>query len=61
MAELGNETLLELLKKMIMIRAFEEEAEKLFMKGLVHGTMHLSEGEEAVAVGAVFAIKKQIT
>lgn len=56
--DLDQNILIEMLRKMIMIRAFEEESEKLFMKGLVHGTMHLSEGEEAVAVGAVFAIKK---
>lgn len=49
---------IEMLTKMLLIRAFEEEAEKLFMRGLLHGTMHLSIGEEAVAVGAIFALEK---
>lgn len=48
---------LAMLKKMMLIRAFEEQAEKLFMKGLVHGTMHLFIGEEAVAVGAISALE----
>ncbi len=48
---------LAMLEKMLLIRAFEEKAEKLFMRNLVHGTMHLSAGEEAIPVGAIFAIK----
>ncbi len=54
---LTKEELLLMLKKMMLIRAFEEEAEKLFMKNLVHGTMHLSVGEEAIPVGAISALK----
>ena len=49
---------IEMLKKMLLIRSFEEQAEKLFMRNLVHGTMHLSIGEEAVAVGAIYALDK---
>ncbi|MBE0702248.1 MAG: pyruvate dehydrogenase (acetyl-transferring) E1 component subunit alpha, partial [Afipia sp.] len=41
----------ELLMKMMQIRAFEEKAEELFALGRVHGTMHLSIGQEASAVG----------
>ncbi len=54
---LTKEEQLLMLEKMLLIRAFEEEAEKLFMKNLVHGTMHLSVGEEAIPVGAMFALK----
>jgi acetoin:2,6-dichlorophenolindophenol oxidoreductase subunit alpha len=46
----------ELLLQMERIRAFEEMAEQLYMRGLVHGTMHLSIGQEASAVGAVAAL-----
>lgn len=42
----------EALRKMILIRKFEEEAEQCYMRGLIHGTMHLSIGQEASAVGA---------
>jgi len=36
---------------MELIRRFEEGAEQAYMRGLVHGTMHLSIGQEASAVG----------
>lgn len=44
--------LAEALRKMRLIRAFEEGAEQAYMRGLIHGTMHLSIGQEASAVGA---------
>ncbi|PKN30062.1 MAG: pyruvate dehydrogenase (acetyl-transferring) E1 component subunit alpha [Deltaproteobacteria bacterium HGW-Deltaproteobacteria-20] len=45
-------TLREALRKMRLIRAFEEGAEQAYMRGQIHGTMHLSIGQEASAVGA---------
>ncbi len=39
------------LRKMLLIRRFEESAEESYMRGLIHGTMHLSIGQEASAVG----------
>jgi len=39
------------LRKMLLIRRFEESAEDSYMRGLIHGTMHLSIGQEASAVG----------
>lgn len=47
----------EALHQMERIRVFEETAEQLYMRGLVHGTMHLSIGQEASAVGAVMALE----
>ena len=44
------------LRKMHLIRKFEEGAEDSYMRGLVHGTMHLSIGQEASAVGACVAL-----
>jgi pyruvate dehydrogenase E1 component alpha subunit len=38
------------LRKMYLIRAFEEGAEDAYMRGLIHGTMHLSIGQEASAM-----------
>lgn len=40
----------EALRKMHLIRLFEEGAEESYMRGLIHGTMHLSIGQEASAV-----------
>jgi pyruvate dehydrogenase E1 component alpha subunit len=57
-AELGDKRLHEWLYTMHLIRAFEEKAEDLFARGLVHGTMHLSIGQEAVAVGAAAAMQE---
>lgn len=46
------EVLRDALRKMILIRRFEEGAENAYTRGLIHGTMHLSIGQEASAVGA---------
>ena len=51
--ELPYEKLAWMLQKMCEIRYFEEKAEDLYMRGLVHGTMHLSIGQEATSVGSV--------
>lgn len=40
------------LKRMYLIRRFEEGAEESYMRGLIHGTMHLSIGQEASATAA---------
>ena len=48
---LGVDALRGALKKMHLIRRFEEGAEQAYMRGLIHGTMHLSIGQEASAVG----------
>jgi acetoin:2,6-dichlorophenolindophenol oxidoreductase subunit alpha len=48
---------LRMLEVMYSIRAFEEKAEELYTLGKIHGTMHLSIGMEASAVGAVFNLR----
>lgn len=55
---LEKEKLIEMYRTMMKIRFFEEMADKQYALGKVHGTMHLSAGQEAVAVGSGFAIKK---
>jgi acetoin:2,6-dichlorophenolindophenol oxidoreductase subunit alpha len=47
----------EALRRMILIRRFEEGAEEAYMKGMIHGTMHLSIGQEASAVGSTMALR----
>ncbi len=39
------------------IRRFEEAVDDLFARGLMHGTMHLSIGQEASATGACLALR----
>jgi len=45
------EALRHALKKMYLIRKFEEGAEECYTRGLIHGTMHLCIGQEASSVG----------
>ena len=47
----SRDQLLEALRKMHLIRQFEEGAEESYTRGLIHGTMHLSIGQEASAMG----------
>jgi pyruvate dehydrogenase E1 component alpha subunit len=55
--ELPREKLAWMLQKMWETRHFEEKAEELYTRGLVHGTMHLSIGMEASPVGSVAALE----
>lgn len=49
----------EALRKMHLIRQFEEGAEESYMRGLIHGTMHLSIGQEASAVGMCMGLTNE--
>jgi TPP-dependent pyruvate/acetoin dehydrogenase alpha subunit len=48
---------LERYARMRLIRRFEQEIHRLFLKGEVHGTTHLSAGQEAVPVGICSALQ----
>jgi TPP-dependent pyruvate/acetoin dehydrogenase alpha subunit len=56
MTELQPERL-EWQRRMWEIRMFEDKVQELFMEGLVQGTTHLGQGQEAVAVGAMSALR----
>jgi pyruvate dehydrogenase E1 component alpha subunit len=55
--ELPAEKLAWMLQRMCEIRYFEEKAEDLYIRGLVHGTMHLSIGMEAGSVGSIATLR----
>jgi pyruvate dehydrogenase E1 component alpha subunit len=55
--ELSDEDLLDFLRRMIEIRLFEDEIQRLFNRNLVRGSTHLASGQEAVAVGACSALR----
>jgi pyruvate dehydrogenase E1 component alpha subunit len=57
-AGLDDSMKIEILKKMYQIRAFELQTEQFIIRGMIHGTCHLYIGEEACAVGAVYALEK---
>jgi acetoin:2,6-dichlorophenolindophenol oxidoreductase subunit alpha len=48
---------LEWLRAMREIREFEGECHRMFAQGLVRGSTHLCDGQEAVAVGAARALR----
>jgi TPP-dependent pyruvate/acetoin dehydrogenase alpha subunit len=47
---------LELYRRMLLIRRFEELVQSLFLRGEVYGTTHLCSGQEAVSVGFASAL-----
>jgi pyruvate dehydrogenase E1 component alpha subunit len=51
-------TVKEMMYKLYAARVFEERVNEMFMRGMIHGTTHLSIGQEGVAVGAIYAANK---
>ena len=49
--------LVDLYRKMLEIRLFEDEVMRLFMQNLVRGSTHLCQGQEAVSVGACSVLR----
>src|SRR5208282_6285755 len=50
---------LELLRQMLRIRRLEEKCAELYSASKIHGFLHLYIGEEAVAVGAMRALRPE--
>ena len=48
--------LLDLYRRMVLIRRFEEKTAEMYSRGKITGFCHLYAGEEAVAVGAISAL-----
>jgi pyruvate dehydrogenase E1 component alpha subunit len=55
---LNTEQLIELYRQMQLIRRFEEKSAEVYVAGKIGGFCHLYIGQEAVAVGAISAIRK---
>ena len=54
---ISKEIMLEMYKRMDQVRKFEEKVSEFFAKGMIHGTTHLSIGQEASGVPAVMALE----
>ena len=50
--------LLASFRQMVLIRRYEEHLYHLFLQGLVPGTLHQCQGQEAVAVGVCSALRR---
>jgi pyruvate dehydrogenase E1 component alpha subunit len=57
--DLGVEQLLEMLRMMMLIRRFEERAGQSYQQAKIGGFCHLYIGQEATAVGSIFALQPQ--
>lgn len=55
---LDEKNCLDLYKKMLLIRKFEERVSQLFAEGEIPGFVHLYLGEEAIAVGVCSNLRK---
>jgi pyruvate dehydrogenase E1 component alpha subunit len=55
---LDPETIVDLYRQMLLIRRFEEKSAEVYSAGKIGGFCHLYIGQEAVAVGALSAIRK---
>jgi len=55
---LDRETLLRIYQEMVLARRFEEKAAEAYSSGKIGGFCHLYIGQEAVAIGALSAIRK---
>jgi TPP-dependent pyruvate/acetoin dehydrogenase alpha subunit len=49
---------LDLYRRMLLIRGFEDRVQSLFLRGEVYGTTHLYSGQEAVAVGFASSLRE---
>jgi pyruvate dehydrogenase E1 component alpha subunit len=54
--ELPADTLLEMQRRMLRIRRFDERASRMVKRGQIPGTVHTSIGQEAQVVGACMAL-----
>ncbi len=59
MKPLDKPLLLEIYRKMVSVRTFEETAADLFLKGQIPGFLHVYIGEEAVAAGVMAHLTDQ--
>jgi pyruvate dehydrogenase E1 component alpha subunit len=57
--QLNAEMLRDMYRQMLLIRRFEEKAGEMYARGRIGGFLHLYIGEEAVAVGAIAALRPQ--
>jgi TPP-dependent pyruvate/acetoin dehydrogenase alpha subunit len=52
-----EERAIELYGRMVLIREFEQRVNRLFLQGRIPGTIHLSLGQEACAVGGTASLR----
>jgi pyruvate dehydrogenase E1 component alpha subunit len=58
LADIDRETLINIYHQMLLVRRFEEKSAEIYSAGKIGGFCHLYIGQEAVAIGAISAIRK---
>src|SRR5688572_7702246 len=56
--DFDRDTLIDLYRQMLLVRRFEEKAAEAYSMGKIGGFCHLYIGQEAVAIGAIAAIRR---
>lgn len=56
---ISNEKMVELYREMVRVRLFDDKMGEFYARGLCPGTLHLSTGQEAVAVGVCANLTKE--
>lgn len=57
--KLENEKIIGMYEKMFLLRNYEDKIYFLFLEGLMPGTIHQSQGQEASAVGMLYDLRKE--
>jgi len=58
LADIERQTLIDIYHQMLLVRRFEEKSAEAYSAGKIGGFCHLYIGQEAVAIGAISAIRK---
>ena len=58
MGDMDREDLLSLYRQMLLIRRFEEKSAEMYALAKISGFLHLYIGDEAIAVGAIAALRQ---
>jgi pyruvate dehydrogenase E1 component alpha subunit len=53
---MDNQRLISLYRQMLLIRVFEDKSAEMYTKAKIAGFLHLTNGQEAIAVGAMAAL-----
>jgi pyruvate dehydrogenase E1 component alpha subunit len=58
LADIDRKTLIDLYRQMLLVRRFEEKSAEAYSAGKIGGFCHLYIGQEAVAIGAISAVRR---
>jgi pyruvate dehydrogenase E1 component alpha subunit len=59
LGDIDRDELINIYHQMLLVRRFEEKAAEVYSAGKIGGFCHLYIGQEAVAIGAISAIRKE--